>query len=103
MSKGFSLARDDNNKTLKALTPKSTERLTGLETTTIVSSTSATGLLRIVATGNINFNITTSTTDSVTTTMAFLPANHVEYFKVDKGRDRFAFLGSTVVYVTSMK
>jgi hypothetical protein len=94
---------DDNGKGTLAYSPLSGQRLTGVETTTQVAATTASSLLRIVGTAAINYNISTSTTDAVTTSMAYLPANTIEYVKVVKGIERFAFLGSSVVYITALR
>jgi hypothetical protein len=61
------------------------------------------GLIRVVGVAAINYAITTSTTDSVTTSDAYLPAATVEFIRVDNGLDKFAFLGSTIVYITIMQ
>ena len=101
-TKGFALAIDDNRREVFALTPKTTERVSGESGTSAVLDT---GLVRVVGTNAINFRITTSTTDAVTTSDAYLPASVAEHFKVKKGTDRFAFLASTttIVYVTTMQ
>lgn len=102
-TEGFSLIRDDNNKCAEVFTPKTGQRLTGIETTTVSSGTFDSGLVRVVATVAINFAVSTSSTDAVTTSAAYLPANTIEYVKVNRELDRIRFLGSSVVYMTSMK
>ena len=88
---------------MDAFKPKTGQRLTGIETTTISSAVFDSGLIRVVSVAAINFTISPTTTDAVTTSMAYLPAATVEYFKVNRESDKFYFMGSTVVYVTSMK
>ena len=104
MANGFSKAVDDNHKDAEAYKPKTGYRLTGTETTTQrMTTTVNTGLVRIVSVGAINYSVTTSTTDAVTTSDTYLPANTIEHVKATNGSDRIAFLGSTIVYIMTMQ
>jgi hypothetical protein len=104
MAKGFQVAIDENSRTFEAVKPKTGYRLTGTETTTVRMAAAATsGLIRVVSIAAINYAITTSTTDSVTTSDAYLPAATIEYIRVDNAIDKFAFMGSSVVYITIMQ
>ena len=102
-TEGVSLFLDDNKKHYGAFSPKTGQRITAVESTTGASAVFDSGLIRVVASAAINFNIRPTTTDVVTTSMAYLPANTVEYFKINRELDKFYFLGSSIVYVTSMK
>lgn len=94
---------DDNGRGTLAYSPSTGVRITGVESTTVNSGTTVSSLVRIVATAAVNFNVTTETTSAVTTSMAYLPANTVELVKVVKGKESVSFLGSAVIYVTSLR
>jgi hypothetical protein len=104
MVQDFVQAQDDNHNAFEAVKPKTGFRLTGVETTTQrMSTTIDSSVIRVVSTAAINYAVSESTTAAVTTSDAYLPANTVEYIRAEKGYDRFAFLGSSVVYITTMK
>lgn len=101
---GVSQLIDDNGKGTMAYTPSTNSlRLTGIESTTVRSGTTISSLVRIVATGAVNYTVRAVTTDAVTTSMAYLPANTIEYVKVVKGKEEVSFLGSAIIYVTSLR
>ena len=103
MVKGFYGVIDDNKKPHSYFTPKTGQRLTGTESTTIVGVTSDTALVRIVAEAAINYIVTNVTTTAATTSDAYLPANTIEFVKVTPSVDRIAFVGSTVVHIVSVE
>jgi len=103
MAKDFTGVIDDNRTVHSYFTPKTGQRLTGIDSTTMVFSTSDTALIRIVADAAINYIVTNVTTTAVTTSDAYLPAATIEYVKVVRGVDRIAFVGSTVVHIVSVE
>jgi len=102
-TEGFTLARDDNKCPAEVFTPKTGQRITGVESTTVSSGTFDSGLIRMVAAAAVNYAVSTSSTDAVTTSDAYLPANTIEYVKLNRELDRVRCLGSTVIYLNSLK
>ena len=102
-TQGFAQVIDDNRKPAAIFKPKTTVRLTGIETTTVRSAIADSSIVKITAVAAGNYAVTTSATDAVTTSDPYLVAGEPMYLKVDRERDYVAFMGSTVVYITTLK
>jgi hypothetical protein len=99
------LAKDPHNfHPIQALAPGTTQTITTSGSSAVISSvfTADTTVVRIVATKDCH--ITFAAAPTATTSLPFMPANQVEYFKVTAGEKCAAIQSSEAgtVFVTEM-
>ena len=89
------LARDDGGATIQAVRPATTQKLT-VSGSSVASAAVGARLIRIVATGDIHYNLNSAADASD----VFLPAGTIEYISTYSA-DVLHVIGSASVYISS--